>query len=503
MAILQALFALITKSAGKILNAIFGWAVRALFGRTTPTEQIFFSGLVGAAVAWPLLLVGAAMPKVGAFLLAFIPIPHWVPSWIVRVVWLGLAALVPFSLGLAIASKAPPTGPRESFVKRLLRGFPITVGLAAAFLIMFVSVPLIRFWAMVKKQGSADIPVATDTDAYHQVAALTFAVLNRHGFGLRKSVPGWWVRAPTRILSWFGGDALRAFVPQTLEYFDSPSLNVSFYPSGVILRGAPQKTTWAHGLIAEAVVHSQGLQTSEPLAQDLEKQIRRVWRVFDEQPSAHVNSTRLLGRSREISDDLGKLDVGFDDWQILYRQILQLERALRGQTQLLDEKPSPQPEESQMADAKNQPPRTEDANIARVAPQDMASRQRERPLAGVPAGELLKEVTEQVSLLAKKQIELATTELRSDLKAELAMVGGLGVAAVAGLMALAMLLVTGVFVLTLWLPGWQAGLIVTGFMLVVALTAALIGWNKRARSPLRRTRQTLKEDVQWTKERLA
>ena len=501
MAILQALFALITKSAGKILNAIFGWAVRALFGRTTPGQQIFFSGLVGAAVAWPLLLVGAAMPRVGAFLLAFIPIPHWVPSWIIRVVWLGLAALVPFSLGLAIASKAPPSAPPEPAFKRLLRGFPITVGLAAAFLIMFVSVPLLRFWALVKKQTSADVPVATDRDAYHQVAALACAVLNRHGFALRKAVPGWWVRAPTRILTWFGGDAFRSFVPQTAEYFESPSLNVSFYPSGVVLRGEPQKTTWAHGLIAEAVVHSRGLQTFDPTAQDLERQIRRVWRVFDEDPAAHVNSTRLLGRAREMTGDLGKLNIGFDDWQIIYRQLLQLERALRGQTQLLDERPSPPAEESQMADTKHpdEAPtpadqRPADTEIARVAPQEAATRPRARPLEGVPAGELLKEVTEQVSLLAQKQIELATTELRSDLKAELAMVGGLGVAAVAALMALALLL---------WLPGWQAALIVTGFMLVVALVAALFGWNKRARSPLRRTRQTLKEDVQWTKERLA
>ena len=95
MAILQALFALVTKSAGKILNALFGWAVRALFGRTTSGEQIFFSALVGAAVAWPVLLIGALLPKTGALLLAFVPIPHWVPSWTVRVVWLGLAALVP------------------------------------------------------------------------------------------------------------------------------------------------------------------------------------------------------------------------------------------------------------------------------------------------------------------------------------------------------------------------------------------------------------------------
>ena len=341
MAILQALLGLLTKSAGKILNAIFGWAVRALFGRTTPKEQIFLSGLVGAAVAWPVLLLGAVFPKTGALFLAFVPLPHWLPSWIVRVVWLALAGLVPFSVGLAIAAKAPSKGPRESFVKRLLRGFPITVGLAAAFLIMFVSVPVMRFWALVKKQVSADVPIVTDTNGYHAVAQLALAVLNRHGFGLREAVPGWWVRAPIRLLSWFGGEAFRAFVPQKLEHFRSPQLEISFYPSGAVLRGEAQRTTWAHGLLAEAVVHSPGLQTFAAEAQDLERQIRRIWKVFDEEPVAHAHSERLLGRTRELAQELGKIDVSFEDWQVLYRQILQLERAIDGERQLLDQQPRP------------------------------------------------------------------------------------------------------------------------------------------------------------------
>ena len=38
MAILQSFFALLSRSAGKILNAVFGWAVRALFGNATAKE---------------------------------------------------------------------------------------------------------------------------------------------------------------------------------------------------------------------------------------------------------------------------------------------------------------------------------------------------------------------------------------------------------------------------------------------------------------------------------
>src|SRR4051812_33216250 len=115
MALLQALFALISKSASKILNAIFGWAVHALFGRTSPRDQTLLSALVGAAMAWPLLVAGIAAPKVAVMVLAFVPLPHWVPSWTVRIVWIVLAVAVPVALGLTLGHRRPAHAPRESY----------------------------------------------------------------------------------------------------------------------------------------------------------------------------------------------------------------------------------------------------------------------------------------------------------------------------------------------------------------------------------------------------
>lgn len=117
--------------------------------------------------------------------------------------------------------------------------------------------------------------------------------------------------------------------------------------------------------------------------------------------------------------------------------------------------------------------------------------------------ELVKEITAQVGLLAKKQIELAKTELRADLKSELAMAGGLGVAALAGISAINLLLVTVILALAQVMPAWGAGLLVSAFTLGIAGVAALVGWSKRVRTPLEKTRRTLKEDAQWTKGRLA
>jgi Putative Actinobacterial Holin-X, holin superfamily III len=505
MAILQALFALLSKSAGKILNAIFGWAVRALFGRTSPAERTFLSALVGMAAAWPLLVVGIIAPKLSALVLAFVPIPKWVPSWIIRLVWVGLAVLVPLAVGIAIATKAPPETPRKGVLKRLLSGFPITIGLALAFLIMFVSVPVMRLWAILKGQTSADVPLVTTASGYHVMAAMAMEVLNRHGFKLRPAKPGWWVAAPVRVLRIFGGNSFGAFVPQKLENYEDADLAMSCYPSGIFLRGHGHKLTWAHGLIAEASSRAEGFQTSATLAQDVEKQLRRLWKIYSAEPEAHTNSTRLLGRLEEITTELATIDVDYEDWQILYRQILQLGRALHGQPQLLDEHATQNKAQEQEAVVE-----FNDADIKEiVTPQPVVARPPKMPVTKVEQRtkelstlDLVKEITTEVGHLAEKQIALAKAELRADLKAEATMVGGLGAAALAGLATLNLLLVTGVLALARLMPAWTAGLVVSGAMAVVAGIVGFVAWNRRVRNPLQRSRRALKEDVQWAKERV-
>ncbi len=49
------------------------------------------------------------------------------------------------------------------------------------------------------------------------------------------------------------------------------------------------------------------------------------------------------------------------------------------------------------------------------------------------------------------------------------------------------------------IPGWLAALFMVLIMLGVTLITAAYGWARRVRSPLSRTRKTLKEDVEWAR----
>jgi uncharacterized membrane protein YqjE len=116
---------------------------------------------------------------------------------------------------------------------------------------------------------------------------------------------------------------------------------------------------------------------------------------------------------------------------------------------------------------------------------------------------LVGEITSKAYLLARKEVELAKAELREDLRSQLTMIKFMAVALVAGIAGLSVLLVAAVLALAQVIPGWLAALLVGAAVLALAAAAGLYGWSRRLRNPLDATRRTLREDLQWAKERLS
>lgn len=132
--------------------------------------------------------------------------------------------------------------------------------------------------------------------------------------------------------------------------------------------------------------------------------------------------------------------------------------------------------------------------------------QREDPqLRDRSAKDLVTEIAQKASLLARKEVALAKAEVKEQLRAEVKMASGLGVAAVCALLTFAMLLVAGVFALAEAgiMRGWVAALLVGLAVLLIGTVAGLLGWRKRVREPLPATRRTIGENVRWAKERMA
>ena len=486
--LLQAIISLISRSAGKIFSAMFGWAVSALFGRTTPRERTVLSVVVGVAAAWPILLLGVIAPKVATLLVAFVPVARSAPSGAIRIVWLGLALLLPILVGIVFARRAPPHTEADSGPFKFLRGFQITLGLAGAFLFVLVAAPIQKLISTVRGLMDESIPLIVEPQDHRETARRIETVLVEHGFQLRHQKPSWVMMAPGAIMGTFGGGAFRHFVPQQIELYLAKDLEVVLSPSGVTLRGKESTTSRAHGLIAEAMTGTSVLQSMDPRAQVVEREIKDVWKVYAARPEDHLGSAILLNRIAEISREIANLPVPYEEWQIVYRQALQLSRALHGQEQLLEKHIS------------KEVPMTTTNETRPAFATDPASPE---SLRNASLGDLLSGITDRVKLLATKEVALAKAEIRSDVKSEIAMAKSLGFAAVCALLGFNMLLVAAAFALATMVPGWAAALIVAAPFIVVGIAMGAIGWTRRVTKPLEATRASLKEDLEWTRNRLA
>ena len=117
--------------------------------------------------------------------------------------------------------------------------------------------------------------------------------------------------------------------------------------------------------------------------------------------------------------------------------------------------------------------------------------------------ELIGEITDKAGLLARKEIELAKTEIKADLQSQIAMAKGLAIAALAVLLGLNLLLVAVVIALAPYVTPWLGALVLGGALVLVGGMVGYVSWTRRVSMPLALTRKTLKEDVQWAKEQLA
>ncbi len=123
-----------------------------------------------------------------------------------------------------------------------------------------------------------------------------------------------------------------------------------------------------------------------------------------------------------------------------------------------------------------------------------------------PAGELVKDLTAQVSTLVRQELELAKVELTEKGKQAgigAGMFGGAGLFALYGVGAL---VATAILALATAVDGWLAALIVAVVLFAAAGVLALLGKAraKKAVPPVpEQALETTKEDVRYTKEHVA
>ena len=327
MVFLEALFALLRRSLGSVLKAIFGWATLALFGEVPDDERSLLTAAVAGAATWPFLLVGTILPRQAALFLVVVPVPKGTPEALVRGLWIALTVLIPLGIGWAISRKRRSRRSADRW-KDVLRGFPATLGIGIAFLVACVAVPARKLAALAHGRKDEHLALAIAPEDYTRTVEDLREALDRGGIDAEPRRPPWATRALGRILHAFAGTVLGAYLPERVEYLRSDDADLTFYPNGIRISGNERATARIHAVLAEGATESPALQCMSPEARRIEKRVKALVR----------GPAREKPGSTAIEDAAGEFAttfVPFEDWQILYRELLQAAVRRRGGAALL------------------------------------------------------------------------------------------------------------------------------------------------------------------------
>jgi hypothetical protein len=329
MAIFAALIALGSRFAGKVLTTALGWAATLLFGRVPADRQILLVGITFGSVIWLALLVGVIVPDVGTFLLLLLPAQDIIPESIIRLLMLAGALIVPGVVGgLTLALRRGGERTPRAVATAVARGYPLTVLLAVLLLFLAGLAIWRKVTSVVRGWTDAHVPIVITGGAYDKVAADLDAAVTAAGLEVEPRDAPRSMSAPARWLAAIAGGGPGGLVPERMIQLDGKDLDILIYPMDLLISGKPALVARARAAMASRLTTSAAHLTVSAEAQAIEDRLARLSRRPDggEPPRFDdAAATTFAG----IDEELARIEIPYEEWEVLYRQRLQVERDLR------------------------------------------------------------------------------------------------------------------------------------------------------------------------------
>jgi hypothetical protein len=319
MAILQALLAALLRSAGKLLNTVFGWATVMVFGKVPADRQIYLSVMGLGSVAWIAAVAGIAFPSLGTFLLSFVTLPDWVDRTWVRLAMLTGAVVVPAVVGgVSLLLRDPADRPQgwRARGKAVLKGYPFTLGLAVTLILMTVLAPVVRLHTLARRWTTQHVPIVVDADDYEEVVREIGRTLDEAGWPTRREPASWMLRLPTRALTLLAGGYLSNLVAERLATLRGPRLEVILHPADLVISGREADVVDARAVLAEELAFSKAHLTWTKEANAIEDRLQKLWTAAR---GGKLNTEQAGHQLRVLENDLRRLDLSYEEWEILFR----------------------------------------------------------------------------------------------------------------------------------------------------------------------------------------
>jgi len=334
MTFVAGIFGVVGRFAGRLLTTTLGWASSLLFGRVPQDRQIVLALVTFGSVIWAALVVGIALPDVGAFLVAVVPAPTLVDRGWIRLAMLIGALVVPAIVGAASLFVVEPANrPRgRGALDAVLRGYPLCGALALTLVILAV-VGVARF-IHHRAIGWVDVhvPIVVHPGGYERVVVDLERALDDAGLAVVRRPAPLALAVPGRMLGRIAGPGIRALVPDRPVELVGQDLEIGLYPSDISIGGKRSTVARARAAIATRLTSTAASMTTSAEAQAVEATLEGLTRAGGATAVGQARHAADLESARAtlvaVDGELASLDVPHEEWEILYRQRLQVERDL-------------------------------------------------------------------------------------------------------------------------------------------------------------------------------
>jgi hypothetical protein len=332
MAILAALFAFGSRFVGKILTTAMGWATTLLFGRVPASRQYLLLGIAFGSVIWMVLLAGILVPDVATFLLVLVPGQGIVPESIIRLLMLIGALIAPAIIGgLTLALDASAARTPGRIARAVARGYPLTV-LLAVLLVFLAGLAIVRKGrSLARGWTDAHVALVVKPGAYDDVAADLDAAVSAAGLDVEPRAAPATMSTPARWLAAVAGSDGAALVPDRMIQLHGPELDILIYPMDLLISGKPGAVARARAAMASRLTTSAAHLTVSAEGQAIEDRLTLLATRPDadgqDRPPRFDDHAR--DELADIDETLARIEIPYEEWEVLYRQRLQVERDLR------------------------------------------------------------------------------------------------------------------------------------------------------------------------------
>lgn len=339
MAILSGLLSLLSRKLSDVLQALFGWSIRGLFGRLPDRKETALLIALILSMLWPALVVGCFVPKVAAWLVAFVPLHEWLGQTFLRALWIVLAVLSPIAVGGIVSWVAPTRRQQGSLLRTILSGYPLTVGIFLSFLLTFFIVPALKVHALARRWEDEHVYVQVKENGYHEVLLRIAAACAKTQTAVRLlPVPGT-MAAPVRVLTWFAKSAIAPILASDPKMLRGDGIEIYLYPTDVLLRGRPERVRRVRAEIVRELMAAPAYLTQDDQAQKLEAAINRTWEFIEEHRGMEELRGNVKNRIRLLAAELDRASVPFEDWVLLYNNVQRLDREVASDSVIKDAAP--------------------------------------------------------------------------------------------------------------------------------------------------------------------